>query len=414
MELIDPLRPQIEKSFFWLQMTVLLGAGIGAVFLLLQMAMGDFAEIKTSGTAPSFNYNRIGEGPLALGGHKTPCPVKGLPEEVAILGINLRPDAPREKIPLLIGLKSSEQNKMIEIGQALMLKETSPGVFVFSDTGDIKLIPTLLDRGAVRLDVERGESGSFTGKLARSSPQAEIDYEAAFQKAEAHSQDLLLRKYGGMDYASLSEKIQIDFDGYVCFVKEGDLLVWADQMWQEGSSPELPMAKVLSAASSGVEVEVWDPSGFRETHFAVPFKATYAAPPKMEEIVTSLRPKASSEITCLLGKRRVVLKAGDWWLKTGTGFKNIRRMQDIEDVLSHRLQGELFIFDEVSSEKGKMSIHGTYFDSTHTHMQPISMTATAEKKTNLAAQRRGGWKKSKREEEMLIQQRKELPEEHQP
>ncbi len=407
MELIDPQGPKIEKGFFWLQMMMLVGAGVGAVFLLLQIALGNFVEVKPSAASISFNYNRIGEGPLALGGHKTPCPVKGLPEEVAILGINLRPDAPREKVPLMIGLKSSEQKKIIEIGQALLLKETSPGVFAFSDDGDIKLIPSLLDRGVVRLDVG---SGSFLGKLAKSSPQAEIDYEGAFQRAEVHSQDLLLRKYGGQDYASLSEKVQIDFGGYVCFVQEGDLLVWADQMWQEGSSPELPLAKVTSITSSGVEIEVWDTSGFREIQVAVPMKATHPMPLKIEEVLTSLRPKATKEITCLLGKRRVVLKAGDWWLKTGTGFKNIRRMQDIEDVLSHRLQGELFIFDEVSSEKGKMTIQGTYFDPTHTHTQPISMTANVEKKTNLAAQRRGGWKKAKREEEMLIQQRKELSE----
>ena len=410
MELVDPLRPRIEKGFFWLQIASLLGAGVGAVFLLLQIALGDFAEIKLSAAPVVFDYNRIGEGPLALGGHKTPCPVKGLPEEVAILGINLRPDAPREKVPLMIGLKSSEQHKVIEMGQALFLKETSPGVFVFNDEGDIKLIPSFLDKGIVRLDVG---SGSFLGKLAKSSPQAEIDYEGAFQKAEVHAQDLLLRKYGGQDYEALSEKVQIDFGGYVCFVREGDLLVWADQMWQEGSSPELPMAKVTSVSSNGVEVEVWDTTGFRETHFILPHRATHPSFVKIEEVLTSLRPKASREITCLLGKRRVVLKAGDWWLKTGTGFKNIRRIQDIEDVLSHRLQGELFIFDEVSSEKGKMTIQGTYFDATHTHMQPITMTANVERKTNLAAQRRGGWKKAK-QEEMLIQQRRELPEDEQP
>ena len=62
MELIDPLRPQIEKSFFWLQITVLGGAALAAIFLLLQMVWGSVSEEKPSMLPVSFDYNRIGEG----------------------------------------------------------------------------------------------------------------------------------------------------------------------------------------------------------------------------------------------------------------------------------------------------------------------------------------------------------------
>lgn len=413
MELIDPRRPQVEKFFLVLQRAIFFSAAVSALLLLLYIAIGarHFAAIEETDAAVSVNYELIGEGSLALGGHKTPCPVKGLPEEVAILGMNLRPDARKDKISLMLGLKSSEQSKTIAAGEAFWVKETSPGVFAFGEEGDIQVTPFLIDKGAVRLEVDKG---SFIGKRVRSSPSEEIEYEGAFQKAEVHAQDLLLRKYGGSDYAELSEKVQLDFGGNVCFVKEGDCLVWADQMWQEGSSPGLPLARVTSVSSSGVEVDVWDASGFREVHMTVPFKSSFSAPVRIEEMITSLRPKTPREITCLLGKRRVVLKAGDWWLKTRTGFKNIRRMQDIEDVLSHRLQGELFVFDEVSSDKGRMVLQGTYFDASHTHMQPIVVTAAVEKKAGAVARRRGGWKKGRPGEEIVIQQQKPLIEGEQP
>ena len=80
------------------------------------------------------------------------------------------------------------------MGQALLLKETSPGVFVFSEEGGIKLIPSLLDKGIVRLEVG---SGSFLGKLAKSSPQAEIDYEGAFLKAEGAFSRLIASQVRG-------------------------------------------------------------------------------------------------------------------------------------------------------------------------------------------------------------------------
>ncbi|MBS0615183.1 MAG: hypothetical protein JSR58_01355 [Verrucomicrobia bacterium] len=409
MELIDPQRPKVEKSLRWLQKAVFMAVGAYALYLLLHLALGgrDFAAAKAQDVPLSFHHENIGEGPLALGGHKTFCPVKGLPEEVAILGINLRPDAPREKVALQLGLKSSEQTKEITMGEAFWVKETSPGIFAFSEEGGIQIIPSLLDRGIVRLDLEKG---FFIGKSMRSSLKEEIDYEGAFQKAEVHLPDLLLSKYGGPEYRELSDKVQIDLGTNVCFVKEGDLLVWADQMWQEGASLERPLAKVTNVTSSSVEVDIWDASGFREVHVAIPFKNVHQMPLRAEEVITSLRPKAAREITCLLGKRRVVLKAGDWWLKTQTGFKNIRRMQDIEDVLAHRLQGELFIFDEITNDKGRMTIQGTHFDATHTHMQPLMITATVEKKVGAAARKRGSWKKGRQSDEIMIQQKKIIEE----
>lgn len=413
MELIDPRRATIERGYFWFQLIVLVGAGICSLFFLGHVALASaFSKSEQVKTLPTFRYASIGEGPLALGGHKTPCPVKGLPEEVTILGINNRPDAPREDVPLLMGLKSTQQNKMVMTGQVIRLAETAPGVFSFSDEGSIQLVPYLLDKKMVSCEVE---GGSFTLKPASSRSVEDLDYMAVFQKAEVHSPDLLLRNYGGHEYEGLAEKVQLDFGGNVCFVKEGDRLVWDGQMWQEGSGHDVPVAEIRAATSSGVEVEVWDETGFRDSTFAVPAKALPRTFLKLEETLTSLRPKASREITCLLGKRRVVLKAGDWWLKTATGFKNIRRLQDIEDVLYHRLQGELFIFDEVTSEKGKMVVRGTYFDPTHTQVQPIAMTATSEKKTTQAARQRKAWKKSSAEEGPMARPgKKALPEEIQP
>jgi len=76
----------------------------------------------------------------------------------------------------------------------------------------------------------------------------------------------------------------------------------------------------------------------------------------------------------------LILKRGDWLLKTAAGWRNIKRPQEIEDCLYHRLKGELFIFDAIEKEGGKMVLKGNLFDEMRTQAHPVTILIENEKK----------------------------------
>ncbi len=90
------------------------------------------------------------------------------------------------------------------------------------------------------------------------------------------------------------------------------------------------------------------------------------APHKAEEVITSVRPRSGSEITCQLGKRRVIVKEGDWWVKTDRRWRSLKTAEDLEAFLHHDIQGELFIFEKIENMKGKTILKGRCFDKMRT------------------------------------------------
>ena len=82
---------------------------------------------------------------------------------------------------------------------------------------------------------------------------------------------------------------------------------------------------------------------------------------KPEAMPSKVRLRSASQVSCALGKRRVIIKQGDWLLKTQTGWRNLRRNEEIELYLNHRLKGELLIFDGIEQEQGRSVMKGNLF-----------------------------------------------------
>jgi hypothetical protein len=142
-----------------------------------------------------------------------------------------------------------------------------------------------------------------------------------------------------------------------------------------------PMARVLTICPKTVEIEGWDESGF----FSVHTKITSAAlPPPLnnqELLPTGLRLRSSTQVSCLFGKKRLVIKKGDWLVRTTNGMRNLKRAQEIEDYLFHRLKGELFIFDGIEKAQGKALLQGHLFDSMRLQATPVTIPIETEKKS---------------------------------
>jgi hypothetical protein len=160
-------------------------------------------------------------------------------------------------------------------------------------------------------------------------------------------------------------------------VSQGDFLFYASGEWQKGQiefAKGRPLAKILGANDKGLEVLVWDETGFfREKVVISPLTVAPYSFAKLDSLFSSLKQRNSSEVSCIMGKRRVVLKPGTWWIKSAKGWKRLKTRLEMEDYLSYRLLGELVIIEGLESFQGKCVLKGKQVDLFRMSEQPFSL-----------------------------------------
>ena len=355
-----------------------------------------------------FAYEAIGSGPLSLN-PANQAAFLNLDHEIVILAKNARPDAPLSRAgKILVGLKSSGEEREVTSGSLIYLRydpAATGAVFRFSSEPDALWIkPVIMEQSGVLIELGREvtvqgsveqETSNFVlpepsasdvmgGRaLGRRSAGKEIE---ALKLTSVWGRDVLFEKYGGKEFQLMKEKIKLEFanPSQVCFVSQGDYLTLWEGLWRvvalQEAHPDSPLLYVKTISANGAEIQAWDATGFYPFQLKLDIQRPPKLAPRPEGLPSSLRVRTISQVTCLLGKRRLILKRGDWLLKTATGWRNIKRPQDIEDCLYHRLKGELFVFDAIEKEGGKMVLKGNLFDEMRTQAYPVVIAIENEKK----------------------------------
>lgn len=361
------------------------------------------ARVALSREAPKFLFplDAIGSGPLALHPRLPLGWMSRIADEVVILAFNSRPDAVQKEAKILVKLKEGMQSVIVN-GKQLFLQERTQGKGVsFSESETALWVkPILLDNGNVLMEAGRRliskegqligeEKGEYVVTLVKSAQQEKsLTYLEELKGARAVGHDALIAKYGGKEYALWRDKVKIEFAGegrsYACFIGKGDVLQFKDNEWRvvtaEAIDKRLPMARVLNASPKTAEIEGWDESGFFSVHAKLSSIQLPTPVSTHELLPTGLRLRSSTQVSCLFGKKRLVIKKGDWVLRTPSGVRNLKRAQEIEDCLFHRLKGELFIFDGIEKQQGKALLQGHLFDALRLQATPVTIPIETEKK----------------------------------
>jgi hypothetical protein len=258
--------------------------------------------------------------------------------------------------------------------------------YTFTDKQtDLSILPLPMTGSEVLLQIETADKKEevilTSSALFEKSLDGEI-YVQSLKKGKMWAPDLFLHQWGGEEYRDLSAKHKVEIDDKVYFLSVGDLLWWDESEWKVGKSvyEDVPLAKLVSTSGQEMKFEVWDPNGYLSSSVNLALQRS-KAPQKAEEAITSVRPRSPSEITCQLGKRRVIVKEGDWWIKTDRRWRSLKTADDLEAFLHHDIQGELFIFDKIENLKGKTILKGRCFDKMRTESLPLSLVVNTEKKS---------------------------------
>ncbi len=336
------------------------------------------------------NYDLIGSGALRLNPERIHNRLPYLNEELLLVAQNSKPGK-REANRVLVCLKSAQEEKLLIEGKRTYLE--GGALFTFSENEKpLWISPLILDRNSVLLQVGcEDKKTEFLLKKGSYKKSELPNYFDLFKRAEYWGKDLFLERYGGEEhsYAKKCEQILFTQPYYARLIQEGTFLGWIDEQWQVISQDQIsdlmPVAMVAFLNDKKVEIEVWDETGFFSEQYLIEKKTTKATFKKPEELLTALRRRTSSQISCFLEGRKQLLKKGDWLVKTESGWHKLKNREEIDAFTSQEIRGELLIFDEIKKEKNKSNTLFTLFDKTRTQVQTLSipLNDVTEKKKSI-------------------------------
>ncbi len=158
-------------------------------------------------------------------------------------------------------------------------------------------------------------------------------------------------------------------------IQEKEWLVWREGRWEksEKAPNDLPIARIQSSNPKGLILEGWGSEG--HTRISLNSAVGPLFKIKAEDLFGSIRIRSEKQISCMLEKQCMVLKSGDWVLKTGGRWKILRKKDEKDAFLNGKLFGELFILEQISQKQGQKMIHGRLFNPGRTQVVSIEMPA---------------------------------------
>ncbi len=352
--------------------------------------------------APLVDYSLLGTGPLYLKSTGDSSLAQSLKEELLIIAKNTRPDVRGDSEEILLRLKTSKKEKRILNGTPVFLSfftEENGRVHIvdFSEEpSSVRVTANVLDKEKALIEVcLDADTKQFVSQLAgalgaRVDSLLQKTEEVAIQdlkRAKWWGHDLFLQNYGGKEYLKLANKhkLEIGDPAHICFVGESDFLVWEEGVWKNvGDAVEAlngrVIARIKSIQQRKMEMEVWDETGFYGVCFPLEMQTSARLSNRTDQLPASLRMRTATQVTCTLGgKKRFILRQGDWLLKTAAGWRNLKKNSEIDAYVRQELRGELFIFDKLEKEKNKAVLKGHIFDEMRTQMQPVHIPIVMEK-----------------------------------
>ncbi len=326
-------------------------------------------------------------------------------KQVKFFGRNARPDAKQTSLGCLVGLENSSNKFFLVQDQKYYLKYAK-GYLEFSSKATpiwVKVQP--IDDKSMNLNLYFLLSDQSNSKVFQHSKEIlltksfieEESYNKYFSE-KAWFESFEVAKWWGIDkfydtygsqsngYTKGSQRLDFKGDGSdFLFVNKGELLIYKDNNWQKPTDQvdtrEYPLAVVKGISPAKLDLQLYDINGIY--HKSIQLSAEKFSPLniRIEETFTKLRQRSLERLTCKLGNKTVILKEGDWVLKTASGWKVLKNLDEIEKYLNLVTKGELFVFDKIEKNRDENTfLKGRLFDPMRSQLQSIRVPLAKQKK----------------------------------
>ncbi len=353
---------------------------------------------KVGPSVSGFEYEKIGEGPLAVDSELQSFPFPDLSGKILFLACSSRPDSEFIEACYLLGLRGSQEKRVAKQNQKLYLtykedqlifsEKTTPLWIKPNQSGEGRTtlqmgIDLVSNQGAVLLSKTREylikEDWEPLKKEQASHPELVAGIEA-LEGVRWWPADRLFDQYAGDEYQIYKGLERLEFLGeQILFAEEGRIYVWKEGKWCVGNEEGYPLARVKEITPFKMNFELWDPSGIETVQMTFNRERARPIAIRMEEIFTHLRQRTSSRVSCRIDNWATILRVGDWLFRTDRGWHTVKNSYEIDAIVKFKVRGELFIFDGLESSDGKKIFCGSLFDPMRTELQSVRLPITQMK-----------------------------------
>lgn len=369
--------------------------GFGLCLAFLLFAVGALRTPKIQGVSSlasheGYDLGKIATGPLALRESRRSALALSLEQKLVFLAQSVRPDLKKEEKALCIGVKGTDQKQVVLEGKPIFCQiqeHPSGGVENLSFTGPehgVAMIPHLLDSRSLLLKGENMELFLAASPEVKESGAGAV---AALQQARCWGQDRFFQMYGGSHFLFLGQKQKLELiqNGQrdFLYIQPGDFLSLREGKWQVLTSLEEADRNALLAHilddGDGVEIEAWDEEGFLLLKKKLDRTSSPPLNLSASQLFSELKLRTSNLVSCKVEKKRMMLREGDWLVRTKSGWHKLKTEAEIASFLQHGMAGDIFVVDAVDS--GGL-LKGHFFDEMRTQAQPVCIPIAQKPVTN--------------------------------
>ncbi|MCH9614606.1 MAG: hypothetical protein SP1CHLAM54_14310 [Chlamydiia bacterium] len=290
-------------------------------------------------------------------------PLAEFNHSVRPLEVNTRPDAPKDRE---IRLSVENEELSIPLGQKT---QVTP---LLSMLPHIKNDALDLEVGVNMGDLEKKSHFHFDHLAIHET----IDASLLLKDAVILGPDLLIEHYGGEDFAEMKGKVRMILGGKNRFyLSKGEVFSLLDEGWVQGLQKDVPVARVEFASANGVDLTVWNASGTAVEKLHLSVKPPEPIVLKPEQLFTAIRKRTKARASLKVMNKQMVLKTGDWLIKTAKGWHTIQTKKELTALLNDQQAGELFVFDGFE----KNAFTGRLYSSSRMSSVPVRLPLQGKK-----------------------------------
>ena len=152
-------------------------------------------------------------------------------------------------------------------------------------------------------------------------------------------------------------------------------LIWGQTGWNKGELGEehAVVARIASTETDTLILEGWD----EEKYVQIPLTRMQpiSLKTKGDEIFKSIRIRSDKQISCMMEKQCLILRCGDWVLKSSGRWKVLRKKEERDAYKAGKIEGELFVFEQIVAKQEQKFISGFLFNAEKTQALSVDLPA---------------------------------------
>lgn len=258
-----------------------------------------------------------------------------------------------------------------------------------AENGAVVTLRMQADRGVIdspeayaQFELKEKERNRFSGQPWQLGKWRVDGSLFARQRARWYGQDLFLAEFGGEEYEQLVGKQRLDFspegeDPYSVYVAAGEFLVWDNDKWRQVDSDTTTAGKPLLVVNKIEErimnCELWDADGKQKTRLNLLRSMEAWVPQHLERHFRFVGAHTRSQYAFEVNKERMILAPDDWLVHTPKGWIKLDTAEQIDDYVSRKLPGTLFVFEGVGQSGDQQSIKGRMFNPSRTESKEVAV-----------------------------------------